>query len=152
MPSIGRTMKEMGLKINEQGNEDTQIEALLITLEQTLQPEGVYARSWLDGLVYSQYLYEQGQIPGKVVDLWKRWTEKHLGCFDAYFYIRPEFPLVADGTRSVDEKFYNRSKELMEQYVQEYSKKLKIHFYRVSGTVEKRTKQVQDVLKKQNLI
>lgn len=146
LPSIGRTMKQMGIPINEFGDEETQIEALVITLEQTLQTEGIYSRSWLDGLVYTQFLYEQGKVSEKTLQLWKRWADKYQKMFDVYFYIRPEFGLVDDGVRSTDAIFFNRSKELMEQYVQEYSAKIGKPFHILTGSIQERYLQIKKVL------
>lgn len=146
LPSIGRTMKERGLQINELGGDETQIEAALITLEQTLVQNGVYSRSWLDGLVYTQYLYEKGQVSKHVFDIWKRWADMYQKGFDFYFYIRPEFPLEMDGVRSSSMDFYNRSKELMEQYVQEFEQKIGQPFHILTGSIENRIAQFESCI------
>lgn len=146
MPSIGRTMMNMGLEINEKGTESTQIEALLITLEQSMATGGLYARSWLDGLVYTKYLFEKGKVSSDIMDTWKRYADRHINDFDYYFYIRPEFEMEEDGVRSTDKEFYERSKVLMEEFVQYYKLEYGIEFHELTGSVEERVEQVSKVL------
>ena len=133
-PSIGRTMKEKGFPINESGNDETQLLALQITCNQMYEPYNIYPRTFLDGLVYSKYLFEKGQIAESVLKSWEGLTAKHMKDFDVLFYIKPEFDLVADGDRSMNVEFRDRAAEIMGDYINKFGWK----YIQLTGDVESR--------------
>lgn len=146
MPSIGRTMKSMGLPINEMGSDKTQIEALFLTLEQLKYKDGFYARTFVDGFVYTKYLAERGLVQPSVLETWGRYIARNQGAYDYQFYLRPEFEMEKDGVRSENDDFNNASERLFEETV-EFLRKTGIKIYELSGSVEERVAQVNKIIK-----
>lgn len=145
-PSIGRTMKEKGFLINESGNDETQLLALQITCNQMYEPYTIYPRTFLDGLVYSKYLFEKGQIVESVLKRWEYLTVSRMKDFDVLFYIKPEFDLVADGDRSMNVEFRDRAAEIMDEYINKFGWK----FVQLTGGVESRMDTVHKSLGVEN--
>ena len=147
MPSIGRTMKSMGLPINEMGSDKTQYEALFLTLEQLKYKDGFYARTFVDGFVYTKYLAERGLVHPDILETWTRYLERNQKEYDYQFYLEPEFELEKDGTRSGDDDFNYNSERLFKETV-EYLKSIGIKIYKLTGSVEERVAQVNEIVKK----
>lgn len=133
-PSIGRSMKEKGFPINESGNDETQLLALQITCNQMYESYNIYPRTFLDGLVYSKYLFEKNQIAESILKSWEDLTAKHMNDFDVLFYIKPEFDLVSDGDRSMNVEFRDRAAEIMDEYINKFGWK----YVQLTGDVESR--------------
>lgn len=146
MPSIGRTMKSLGLPINEMGSDKTQIEALFLTLEQLKYADGFYARTFVDGFVYTKYLAERGLVHPSVLETWGRYIARDQNAYDYQFYLRPEFEMEKDGVRSENDDFNQASEKLFEETV-EFLKKTGIKIYELTGTVEERVAQVNKIVK-----
>ena len=76
-------------------------------LEAMDKPLVVCDRSYLDTLVYSQYLYEKGKISIYQMDLLKRMFQvmSAMVHFDKVFLLKPSFELQAEENRSMNEEF-----------------------------------------------
>jgi nicotinamide riboside kinase len=74
--------------------------------------------------------------------------------YDIIFHIEPEFPVVDDGVRSIDEKFRTTIALLINEALQSNSVD-KTKIVKLTGTVEERLKQIDvaiEKLKTQNII
>lgn len=136
---VTRRVKSYGLPINEDGNDVTQ---RLIMQEHIvnvfMNKDMITDRTVLDGLVYSQYLYQQGKINSNTMSFCTDVFEKVVNKYDLLFFIYPEFDVVDDGIRSVDKEFRNSIVTLFEQTIEE--KLLSVIVIR--GTVRERVEQV----------
>jgi len=142
---VTRTVKSYGLPINEDGNDVTQ---KLIMQEHIvnvfMHDKFLTDRTALDGLVYSQYLFEENKITQKclysVYDIFK----KVQPFYNYQFYIKPEFDIVDDKVRSVDVKFRDRILEIFNQIIDDEN----IKVYNITGSVVERVVQVKQILGK----
>ena len=99
------------IKVNEDGDFFTQFYQMTRDCNQLLEamdkPLVVCDRSYLDTLVYSQYLYEKGKISIYQMDLLKRMFQvmSAMVHFDKVFLLKPSFELQAEENRSMNEEF-----------------------------------------------
>ena len=99
------------IKVNEDGDFFTQFYQMTRDCNQLLEamdkPLVVCDRSYLDTLVYSQYLYEKGKISICQMDLLKRMSQMMSAMvhFDKVFLLKPSFELQAEENRSMNEEF-----------------------------------------------
>lgn len=135
-----RSIKKSGFKINELGNDNTQMLVMARFLEYATMDNVILDRCALDGLVYSAYLYEKSQIRKNTLRIAESIFENVK--YDIMFYIAPEFDIVPDGVRSVNLEFRDRIAELFEEYMEAY----KIEPIRLTGTVDERVSQFIDTI------
>lgn len=135
-----RDLKKRGIDINEMGTDDTQLLVLSKFLEYATTKDSILDRCALDGLVYTSYLFEKGQVSKKTLRIAEAIFENVK--YDIHFYIAPEFDIVPDGTRSENSEFRTRVAELFEEYMEAYQ----LVLIRLTGSVEERTKQFLDTL------
>ena len=129
---ILRDIKKMGININEYGTDDTQRLVMSKFLEYSTIRNSILDRCALDGLVYTAYLFEKGQVKKSTLKIAEAIFENVK--YDIYFYIAPEFEMVPDGTRSENAEFRTRVAELFEEYMEVY----KITPIRLTGDVAQR--------------
>ena len=131
---ITRRMIKKGLKINEEGGNTTQLLIMNEHIKNTLYTDAIMDRCILDGVVYTEWLYKEGKVTDWVLDYAKNVFEHYKDRYDYIFYLKPEFDIVADGTRSIDARFRDEIVDLFEQYV----KKINIPVITLTGSVEQR--------------
>ena len=106
----------------------------------------VHDRCLLDGLVYTEYFYENKLVSQNVwsqaLQYWYRLNEK----YDIIFYPNPhDVELEDDGERSIDVKFRNAIIDKYENhYLNQFQWKDRVHI--LKGTVEERMEQIKIVL------
>ena len=113
LKSSGRALAKENprIKVNEDGDFFTQFYQMTRDCNQLLEamdkPLVVCDRSYLDTLVYSQYLYEKGKISIYQMDLLKRISQvmSAMVHFDKVFLWKPSFELQAEENRSMNEEF-----------------------------------------------
>ena len=144
--NLTRGLKDL-LPINENGTSMTQYMVMARHLEYALTPGNwILDRGALDGIAYTSYFYEKGQVSEPV---YKAAIEVYKECLDRYdriFYIAPELPLTEDGTRSIDREFFDEVVKQFDFYINHFSTKDKIKY--VMGTVEERVNIVITEIKK----
>jgi deoxyadenosine/deoxycytidine kinase len=118
LPEITRAIKAKGFKINEEGTLDTQILIMNTHIENLLYHDRfIVDRCLVDGVVYTQFLYEKGKIPNWFISYAESLFSQYISRYDHLFYIPAEFDLVKDGVRSEDEQFYRRIKEIFKNWI-----------------------------------
>lgn len=136
---VTRRVKSYGLPINEHGNDITQ---RLIMQEHIvnvfMHKNMITDRTALDGLVYSQYLHQRGNINDQTFSFCKDVFKQVINKYDLLFYIQPEFDVVDDGIRSADKEFRDNIVQLFKQNIEDNLVSVKI----VHGTVRERVEQV----------
>ena len=138
---ITRSIFKKGNKINEHGDDNTQLSIMESHVENSKHKNAVLDRCALDGLVYTRYLYETGNVTKKTLDKAEDIFYELKDKYDIIFYLIPEFDVVDDGVRSTNNEFRNRVFELFEFYISKYD----IKVFRLTGTVDERIKNIEDI-------
>ena len=152
-----RIKRDFNLPINEAGGDLTQT---MIMSDHIANVYRKYAltdiildRCALDGIVYTQWLYNKGLVSDEVL-LWaKKIYNTLIGEYDVIFVTSPaDVPLVDDGERSVDKKFREEIIDIFDMYIND----MKIYsegetLFIVKGTVEERMKYIKKVLEEKGL-
>lgn len=154
---VTRRVKEYGLPINEKGNDATQRLIMNEHIVNLFLHENMLTdRTSLDGIVYSQYLYNKKKscpryatlegigIDDTTLNYAYEVFRKTIHSYDLLFYIKPEFNIVDDGTRSIDVDFRNEIVNLFEKTIEEDN----IPVILLSGSVRER---LETVLKHVNM-
>lgn len=144
---ITRQIKERGFKINEQGTDATQLEIMREHKRRVQADDSglvIFDRCSLDGLVYTQYLYNKGQVSKETLDEATRVFEETISSWDAIFFLRPEFEIVDDGVRSVNVEFHRNIVFLFDHFIEKY----KLQVIQLTGSVEDRVQQFKVELSK----
>jgi len=137
---ITRRMTKKGLKINEGGDDMTQLLIMNSHVSNILKDKSIMDRCALDGVVYTRCMYEKGQISDWVMDFAEKVHERLIGEYDYIFYLTPEFGVEDDGVRSVDVGFQRQILKLFEQYILE----CEVPVIHLTGSVENRIKQIKE--------
>lgn len=135
------------LPINEKGNSMSQYLVMARHLEFAITPgRWIMDRGAIDGIAYTQYFYEQGQVDNAVMEAVKVIYEQVLPFYDKIFYVVPELPLVKDGQRSVEQEFFDGVVEMFNFYINHYSVNNRVVL--LTGSVSERVNRVVDEIKK----
>nr|DAQ14752.1 MAG TPA: AAA domain protein [Caudoviricetes sp.] len=150
---ITRQIKEQGFEINEQGTDATQLKIMQEHKRRVQEDQAgdandsgliIFDRCSLDGLVYTQYLYNKGQVSKETLDEATRVFEETIADWDAIFFLRPEFEVVDDGVRSVNVEFHRNIVFLFDHFIEKY----KLQVIQLTGSVEDRVQQFKVELSK----
>jgi len=158
IPEVTRLVKRRhNVDINELGTDRTQnyiLEAHIVNVlnYDTDIKSGsacghVLDRCSLDGMVYTQYLYNHGQVKKLTLEYARGVCNMLIDKYDIIFYTDPSIPLVDDGERSVDVSFRNEIIDIFDNYIALDSKRLDTKIISLSGTVDQRMKTVLDSIK-----
>ena len=130
--------KEYNIKINQEGNDETQ---LLITnnhLLNLLNKHNIITdRGLLDSTVYGMEQYPL-KLSRWVYDYQINIFRNYIFKYDLIFYIKPEFDIESDGVRSMDLNYRNEIMELFEHLIEKYN----IKVIRLSGTIKERADKI----------
>lgn len=144
---ITRTMSKKGIKINEDGDDASQIALALAHWDIYQNHKNlIMDRCLLDVLCYTKYLYEHHKCNRYTLNFVKiLFSQVH---YDVIFYIEPEFELENDGVRSTDRSF----RDEVQRYFNYYIKELNINVVYLKGTVEERLNIISNELKNHNIL
>lgn len=124
IPSATRMLRDKyNLKINQESNDITQTYIADWYKDQHMNyhyDNVVYDRCVLDGCVYTDYLYNHGKVTQEAFDYIFDVFEKYIKDYDIIFYTMP-LPLVADGTRCMDEQYLKDIHETFQRYINQYN-------------------------------
>ena len=142
---VTRQVRALGLSINESGNDNTQRIIMLKHIENLMLHDNMITdRTALDCLVYSRYLWGKNNITDETFSIIHKLFLKIWSMYDLVFFIEPEFDLVPDGVRSVDEDFRNVvHKEFVNTIAELKLYKDNVHY--LKGSVVSRVQQVMSV-------
>ena len=125
------------IKVNKDGNEDTQIQIVNQHLK-NLEGNNIFVdRCLLDCMAYTTWMFNKGQINQNTFNYVKEKYEDNVNRYDIIFYLRPEFKIVDDGFRSLDIKFRDEVLEIFEELVKNL-KNVKV----LTGSVDERIKTI----------
>ena len=140
---IVRTIQKKGFKINEAGNDETQVIVMQTHSENTKIPgDTLLDRCALDGMVYTTYMWRHHKISRKT---YYECLKVFLNCIEKYdiiFYLTPEFDIIPDGVRSTNVDFRNEVADIFEEIIKSY----KLTVVRLLGGVEERLSAMRKIL------
>jgi len=152
-----RIKRDFNLPINEAGGDLTQTMIMSDHIANVYRKyaltDVILDRCALDGIVYTQWLYNKGKVSKEVLQWAKKIYNTLIGEYDVIFVTSPaDVPLVDDGERSVDKKFREEIIDIFDMYIDN----MKIHsegenVFAVEGTVEERIKYIKKVLEDKGL-
>ena len=146
--NLTRGLKDLNVPINEGGTSLTQYLVMSRHLEYGLTPGNwILDRGALDGIAYTTYFYEKGQVHKDVYQAALVVYEEMLRTYDKIFYVVPELELKDDGERSVQKEFFDGVVKQFDFYLKHHSMPANKLVY-VMGSVEDRDKIVIDNIKK----
>ena len=131
---ITRRMIKKGLKINEAGGNTTQLLIMNEHIKNTLYSDAIMDRCVIDGAVYTEWLYREGKVERWVSDYAENVFKHYKDRYDYIFYLKPEFDIVDDGTRSINVKFRDEIVDLFDEYI----KQVNIPVINLTGSVAER--------------
>jgi len=139
---ITRRMIKRGVQINEGGDDVTQLLIMNSHLKNMLSDNVIMDRCALDGVVYTRYLYNRGQVSEWVMDYAEKVFQLIIEKYDHIFYLQPEFAIQHDGVRSTDEGFRDQIAKLFSEYILE----CEVPVVHLTGTVQDRLTQIKEVI------
>ena len=138
-----RNLKNQGkIKINEDGNDYTQMVIANFHKDNLLKENVVLDRCILDCYAYSLYSYQKGMISKSALDTVTEIYNETVNQYDVILYLRPEFEMIEDGVRSLNKEFRDKVLENFESLIKDLKNVVVL-----SGTVENRVNQFKAVLK-----
>jgi nicotinamide riboside kinase len=152
-----RIKREFNLPINESGGDLTQTMIMSDHIANVYQKYNcdnvILDRCALDGIVYTQWLYNKGKVSKEVLQWAKKIYNTLIDEYDVIFVTSPaDVPLVDDGERSVDKKFREEIIDIFDMYIDDmkiYSEGENV--FAVEGTVEERMKYIKNILEVKGL-
>ena len=151
-----RIKREYNLPINEDGGDITQTMIMsdhIANIFRKYDSDVIFDRCALDGVVYTQWLYNKGKVSKEVLQWAKKIYNTLIDKYDAIFVTRPEdVPLVDDGERSVDIDFREEIIDIFNMYIDDikiYSRE--VNLFVVEGSVEERMKYIKNILEVKGL-
>ena len=146
--NLTRGLKDLNVPINEGGTSLTQYLIMARHLEYGLTPGNwILDRGALDGIAYTTYFYEKGQVNKDVYQAALSVYEELLKVYDKIFYVVPELDVKDDGERSTGKEFFDGVVKQFDFYLKHFSMPTDKLVY-VSGTVEERVNKVITEIKK----
>lgn len=148
LPEITRQIKERGFDINEAGTLDTQILVMAAHMNNLLlHNRFIVDRSLIDGVVYTEYLYEEEKVPQWFLDYCYDLLNTYIDRYDIIFYLPPEIPLADDGVRSTAKQFHEGVCRIFDEHIQQIQQTHPHLITIVKGNGEQRIQIVRDAIK-----
>ena len=146
--NLTRGLKDLNVPINEGGTSLTQYLVMARHLEYGLTPGNwILDRGALDGIAYTTYFYEKGQVSKDVYQAALVIYEELLKVYDRVFYVVPELEVKDDGERSTGKEFFDGVVKQFDFYIKHHTMTADKLVY-IMGSVEDRIKIVTNTIKK----
>lgn len=147
IPGSAREAKKLGISINEDGDNKTQLYILGKDIENAYTPgDCVLDRCIIDNLIYASYSVVRGKVSADICYTILKVFDDLFEQYDYVFYMDPELPVTPDGIRSENPAFRKETIELFESLIFKLENPKII---RVKGTVQERIEIIKAaVLKK----
>lgn len=146
--NLTRGLKDLNIPINEGGTSLTQYLIMARHLEYvTTSGNWVLDRGALDGIAYTAYFYEKGQVKKEIYEAAVEIYSEIIKMYDKIFYIVPELGLEDDGIRSTGRDFFDGVVKQFEFYNKHHSMPSD-KFKFVMGSVQERVDTVINEIKK----
>ena len=160
IPEVTRLIRrEYNMPINEGGDDLTQMLIMTEHVRNVFRDRAdhivrgihqIFDRCALDGIVYSEWLLNEGKISRSCYEgcelIWKKLKNR----YDVIFYTNPEdVKLVDDGERSVDKRFRDQIIDIFNMYLDR--KDFEAEVVELKGSVKDRLKTIKSTLDKLNI-
>lgn len=146
-----RIKREYNLPINEDGGDLTQSMIMndhIANVYRNYDGDVILDRCALDGVVYTHWLYENGEVSKDVFRWSKKIYKELIDKYDVIFYTDPlDVSLEDDGERSINKNFRDSIVELFHIYIKVKSDNIFV----VKGTVDERMTFIKNVLDKKKI-
>jgi len=139
---LTRKIHQEGIKINEDGDDLTQLLTLNVHVNNIVYNNFVSDRSIIDAVCYTHYLYSEDKVSEWVMTYATNVMKKIVFLYDRIYYLPNELAIKDDGVRSNNETFRDDIVELFEYYIEEYN----LPVIKLTGTVADRTNQFYNTL------
>ena len=161
VPEVTRlVMHDYEMPINEHGDDLTQLLIMTEHVRNVFKHRAdtiirgthmIFDRCALDGIVYSEWLFNSGKISRECYDACKLIYKRLQDKYDVIFYTSPDgIKLVDDGERSIDKGFRNDILELFDVYMTGPGR-VGAEIVELKGSVEERLETVKSTLAKHNI-
>jgi nicotinamide riboside kinase len=160
IPEVTRLIRrEYNMPINESGDDLTQMLIMTEHIRNVFRDRAdhivrsihqIFDRCALDGIVYSEWLLNEGKISRSCYEgcelIWKKLKNR----YDVIFYTNPgDVKLVDDGERSVDKRFRDQIIDIFNMYLDR--KDFEAEVVELKGSVKDRLKTIKSTLDKHNI-
>jgi hypothetical protein len=147
-PSVGRTLKAMGIPINEHGTLKTQIGALSLHLRVIDQYKDIFhERSLIDPVAFSiaegKFTKEENGVLLEILGF----NLKDKPCYDKIIYLPRHIAYVPDGVRTQDEVFLMKLELAFHDVYSQLSLPDNVFHIVTSFGIEERYQEVLDFIK-----
>ena len=160
IPEVTRLIRrEYNMPINESGDDLTQMLIMTEHIRNVFRDRAdhivrgihqIFDRCALDGIVYSEWLLNEGKINRTTYDACELIYKKLINKYDVIFYTNPEdVKLVDDGERSVDKRFRDQIIDIFNMYLDR--KDFEAEVVELKGSVKDRLKTIKSTLDKLNI-
>jgi len=139
---LTRKIHQEGIKINEDGDDLTQLLTLNVHVNNIVYNNFVSDRSIIDAVCYTHYLYSEDKVSEWVMNYATNVMKKIVFLYDRIYYLPNELAIKDDGVRSSNKTFRDDIVELFEYYIEEYN----LPVIKLTGTVAERTNQFYNTL------
>ena len=140
-----RVKEEYGLEINEGASDMTQKVIMHEHFANLINYDDLITdRTTLDCYVYTMYLHQHGQVTDRTLGWIDMSCHRTLSFYDKLFYLKPEFPIEDDGTRSTSLTFQRDIAQLFELIISTNN----IPVIHVTGSVRQRVQTILDHMEK----
>lgn len=144
---VTREIKDLGFPINEEGTWKTQLLCIAKDVINLLENENkniVFDRSILDTMVYTDYLFNNSFFNREFIQTVNIVSQIFLllrSSFDLIIWLRPEFDLKGDGTRSQSKLFQKDIDKKFNELIIVDNK----YVFQLTGSVEERVEQFKKI-------
>jgi nicotinamide riboside kinase len=160
VPEVTRLIRrEYNMPINESGDDLTQMLIMTEHVRNIFRDRAdhivrgvhqIFDRCALDGIVYSEWLLNEGKISRSCYEgcelIWKKIKNR----YDVIFYTSPDdVKLVDDGERSVDKRFREQIIDIFNIYLERHDFDAEV--VELKGSVKDRLKTIKLTLDKHNI-
>ena len=160
VPEVTRLIRrEYNMPINESGDDLTQMLIMTEHVRNIFRDRAdhivrgvhqIFDRCALDGIVYSEWLLNEGKISRSCYEgcelIWKKIKNR----YDVIFYTSPDdVKLVDDGERSVDKRFREQIIDIFNIYLER--RDFDAEVVELKGSVKDRLKTIRSTLDKHNI-
>lgn len=144
-----RDMVKRGLSINEAGTDETQLAIMQAHKDIVTSSDNIIMdRCMLDGIVYTTYLYRQGNVSEEVYQKCLDTFIHYIADYDKIYYMVPEFPLTGDEFRSGKVQYQKDIADIFEEVINKYG----IKVTKLTGTVGDRLVVVLNELRNRGFV
>lgn len=153
--SFTRKLQSEGIPINTDGTKVTQLYVMAEHFNRLhLGDNLLLDRSALDGIAYTKavLLSDSCQYDCSVdyVDALESLYKDMIFKYDVIFYVKPELPLIEDGIRATDQKFFDAVVGYFNELIVT-AKHKGVKIVEISGSVEQRIEKITEYLSGKNI-